>query len=78
MSRLKRVLSNEHGTPHNFHVHDVQFRALEVDGKQPPPELRGAKDTVFVPPHKTVKLVMRFDGHGACTALTHGALTCRL
>lgn len=35
---------------------------LEVDGKQPPEELRGAKDTVLVPPHKTVKLVMRFDG----------------
>ncbi|MFI2351346.1 multicopper oxidase domain-containing protein [Streptomyces sp. NPDC019443] len=56
------TVRNDHGTPHNFHVHDVQFRVLEVDGKQPPPELRGAKDTVFVPPHKTVKLAMRFDG----------------
>ncbi|WP_405806684.1 multicopper oxidase domain-containing protein [Streptomyces sp. NBC_00210] len=56
------TVRNEHGTPHNFHVHDVQFRVLEVDGKEPPPELRGAKDTVFVPPFKTVKLAMRFEG----------------
>ncbi|MGI5402358.1 multicopper oxidase family protein [Streptomyces sp. CA-135486] len=56
------TVRNEHGTPHNFHVHDVQFRVLEVDGEEPPPELRGAKDTVFVPPFKTVKLAMRFEG----------------
>ncbi|MEV6394150.1 multicopper oxidase domain-containing protein [Streptomyces sp. NPDC051907] len=56
------TVRNEHSTPHNFHVHDVQFRVLEVDGKQPPPSLRGAKDTVFVPAHATVKLAMRFEG----------------
>ncbi|MCL6735529.1 hypothetical protein M8J73_23575 [Streptomyces neyagawaensis] len=27
--------------PHNFHVHDVQFRVLEVDGEKPPSALRG-------------------------------------
>lgn len=56
------VVRNEHGTPHNFHVHDVQFRVLEVNGKEPPPQLRGAKDTVYVAPNTTVKLAMRFDG----------------
>lgn len=56
------TVRNEHSTPHNFHIHDVQFRVLEVDGKEPPAELRGAKDTVFVPGNTTVKLVMRFDG----------------
>ncbi|MFF2942277.1 multicopper oxidase family protein [Streptomyces niveus] len=56
------TVRNEDGVPHNFHVHDVQFRVLEVDGKEPPPELRGAKDTVFVPGGRTVKLAMRFDG----------------
>ncbi|MDG4859073.1 multicopper oxidase domain-containing protein [Streptomyces sp. T-3] len=56
------TVRNEDGMPHNFHVHDVQFRVLEVDGKTPPPELRGAKDTVFVPGGTTVKLAMRFDG----------------
>ncbi|WP_199547391.1 multicopper oxidase family protein [Streptomyces sp. N35] len=56
------TVRNDDGMPHNFHVHDVQFRVLEVNGKQPPPELRGAKDTVFVPGRTTVKLAMRFDG----------------
>jgi FtsP/CotA-like multicopper oxidase with cupredoxin domain len=56
------TVRNQDGAPHNFHVHDVQFRVLEVDGRQPPPELRGAKDTVFVPGGRTVKLAMRFTG----------------
>lgn len=56
------TVRNEDGTPHNFHVHDVQFRVLEVDGKEPPPWMRGAKDTVFIPGGQTVKLAMRFDG----------------
>ncbi|MEU6881329.1 multicopper oxidase domain-containing protein [Streptomyces sp. NPDC046712] len=56
------TVRNEDGMPHNFHVHDVQFRILEVNGERPRPHLRGAKDTVFVPSGTTVKLAMRFDG----------------
>ncbi|MER6613248.1 multicopper oxidase family protein [Streptomyces xantholiticus] len=56
------TVRNQDGVPHNFHVHDVQFRVLEVDGREPPPELRGAKDTVFVPGGRTVKLALRFTG----------------
>lgn len=56
------TVRNDNGVPHNFHVHDVQFRVLEVDGKRPPARLRGAKDTVFVPSGTTVRLAMRFDG----------------
>ncbi|MEU8889309.1 multicopper oxidase domain-containing protein [Streptomyces sp. NPDC048442] len=56
------TVRNEDGVPHNFHVHDVQFRVLAVDGKPPTGALRGAKDTVFVPGGSTVKLAMRFDG----------------
>ncbi|MGW7412914.1 multicopper oxidase family protein [Streptomyces sp. NPDC054863] len=56
------TVRNEDGVPHNFHVHDVQFRVVEVDGKPPTGALRGAKDTVFVPGGTTVELAMRFDG----------------
>ncbi|MFB7652540.1 MULTISPECIES: multicopper oxidase family protein [unclassified Streptomyces] len=56
------TVRNTNGMPHNFHVHDVQFRVLEVNGKTPPVELRGPKDTVFVPNGTTMKLAMRFDG----------------
>ncbi len=56
------TVRNGDGMPHNFHVHDVQFRVLRVNGKAPPPHLRGAKDTVFVPNGTTMKLALRFDG----------------
>ncbi|WP_067548485.1 multicopper oxidase family protein [Nocardia crassostreae] len=56
------VVRNNDGMPHNFHVHDVQSAVAEVDGGAPPPELRGPKDTVFLAPGSTVRLVVRFDG----------------
>ncbi|MFE2945341.1 multicopper oxidase family protein [Streptomyces sp. NPDC059255] len=45
---------------HNFHVHDVQFQILDIDGTPPPPELAGWKDTVYIPPGSGVTLIMRF------------------
>lgn len=51
---------NVHGDPHNFHVHDVQFQVLDVDGAAPPPELRGWKDTVYLPPDVPVRIILRF------------------
>ena len=49
--------------PHNFHVHDVQFQVVGVDGAPPPPHLGGLKDTVYLSPHVTYQLLMRFDDH---------------
>ncbi len=54
---------NASGTIHNFHVHDVQFRVLDVDGRRPPPEQFGPKDTVYVPPGSTVRLVLTFTDY---------------
>ncbi|WP_372345051.1 multicopper oxidase family protein [Streptomyces sp. KL116D] len=56
------TVRNDNGMPHNFHVHDVQFRVVEVNGKTPPPALRGRKDTVFLPGGTELKLALRFDG----------------
>ena len=56
------TVRNTNGMPHNFHVHDVQFRVLEVNGAPPPAELRGPKDTVFLASGTTMKLALRFDG----------------
>jgi FtsP/CotA-like multicopper oxidase with cupredoxin domain len=58
-TELWRV-TNTDGQPHNFHVHDVQFAVVSVDGERPPPELRGRKDTVFMPPGREVELLLRF------------------
>ncbi len=54
---------NASGSPHNFHVHDVQFVIASIDGRRPPPELAGWKDTVFLPPHREVELLMRFTDY---------------
>jgi spore coat protein A len=47
---------------HPFHQHLVPFQVLDVDGRPPPPELRGWKDTVAVPPAGRVRIIMRFTG----------------
>jgi blue copper oxidase len=51
---------NGHETPHSFHVHDVQFQVLSVDGAAPPPQLSGWKDTVYLPPNVRFRLIARF------------------
>jgi FtsP/CotA-like multicopper oxidase with cupredoxin domain len=56
-------VTNRSGNPHNFHVHDVQFRIVEYDGDPPPPRLTGPKDTVFLPPGTTARLAMRFSDY---------------
>ncbi|WP_329060235.1 multicopper oxidase family protein [Streptomyces sp. NBC_01429] len=54
---------NDNGFLHNFHVHDVQFQVLTVDGGKPEPHLRGWKDTVLLAQGKHYRLAMRFRGH---------------
>ncbi|MGH3715963.1 MAG: multicopper oxidase family protein [Micromonosporaceae bacterium] len=53
-------VTNADGTPHSFHVHDVQFQVLSVDGGAPPPQLSGWKDTLYLPPNVEFSLIMRF------------------
>jgi FtsP/CotA-like multicopper oxidase with cupredoxin domain len=54
---------NADGQHHNFHVHDVQFQVLSVDGARPGPQLQGWKDTVFLPPGGSVRLAMQFTDY---------------
>ena len=56
-------IRNASGMPHNFHVHDTRFQVLESDGVEPPPALRGLKDTVLVRPGETVRLATRFNDY---------------
>jgi FtsP/CotA-like multicopper oxidase with cupredoxin domain len=50
---------NAGGTPHNFHPHGLSFRLLDYEGSPPPAQLSGWKDTVYIPPGETVRLVVR-------------------
>ncbi|MPZ54046.1 MAG: multicopper oxidase domain-containing protein [Acidimicrobiia bacterium] len=56
-------VTNSSGSPHSFHVHDVQFRVLEIGGQDPPVELTGAKDTVFIPRNATVRIAIEFTDY---------------
>lgn len=55
-------VTNDDGQGHSFHVHDVQFRVLD-DGSRPAWEVESRKDTVWVPPGETVRLLLRFADH---------------
>jgi FtsP/CotA-like multicopper oxidase with cupredoxin domain len=54
---------NGSGTPHNFHPHGISFRVLPAAGGPPPPALRGWKDTIYIHPGETVRLLARFTDH---------------
>jgi blue copper oxidase len=56
-------ITNQSGNPHNFHVHGVQFKVSEQAGAGAPPALAGWKDTVFIPPGGTVRLLIQFPGY---------------
>ncbi|WP_238017068.1 multicopper oxidase domain-containing protein [Dactylosporangium sp. AC04546] len=53
-------VKNGHDTPHSFHIHDVQFQVLSVDGAAPPEPLGGWKDTLFLEPHRRYSVIARF------------------
>ena len=56
-------VTNQNPQPHNFHVHDGSFRVLSVAGQPPAPEQAGLKDTVYVAPRETVRLLVRFTDY---------------
>ncbi|APU16830.1 MULTISPECIES: multicopper oxidase family protein [Actinoalloteichus] len=62
-TEIWEVSNSNGGTPHNFHVHDVQFRVLDLEGTPPPPELSGWKDTLYIRPNTTARIVMRFEDY---------------
>jgi FtsP/CotA-like multicopper oxidase with cupredoxin domain len=56
-------VKNTDGEFHNFHVHDVQFQVLDIDGQPPAAELAGWKDTVLLKPGSKARLAMRFSDY---------------
>lgn len=56
-------IRNADNWPHNFHIHDVQFQVVSVDGHRPAPELAGWKDTIYTEPGHTYTVSMTFSGH---------------
>lgn len=48
---------------HPFHIHDVQFRIIDRDGRAPAAAEQGLKDTVVVFPGEAVRLLLRFEDY---------------
>jgi spore coat protein A len=57
------LVNDEATQMHPFHQHLVPFQILDINGRPPPPEQGGWKDTVAVPPHGTARIIMRFAGY---------------
>lgn len=58
------IWSFTNSTPiaHPFHIHDVQFFILDINGTPPPPELQGLNDVVLVPAgNGTVRFIAQFN-----------------
>jgi spore coat protein A len=53
----------EFGIPHTLHLHLVQFRILDRDGRPPAANEVGRKDTVLVNPGETVRLQATFTDY---------------
>ena len=60
---------------HPFHIHGVQFQILSRDGKEPPENERGFKDTVVVNHNEKVRIIIKFTHKGIfmyhCHILEH-------
>ncbi len=57
------LVTHPGGGHHNFHVHGAHFQVANVNGGPPPPELSGWKDTIDLPPERSVELLVRFAEH---------------
>jgi bilirubin oxidase len=56
------TLQNNTPIAHPFHLHNVPFYILDINGVTPPPELAGRKDVVLVPGGQgTVRFITKFE-----------------
>lgn len=53
-------LSNSTMVAHPFHIHDVQFYILDINGLPPPPQYQGLKDVILVLPKDTIRFITKF------------------
>ncbi len=53
-------LSNSTMVAHPFHIHDIEFYVLDINGLPPPPQYQGLKDVILVQPKDTVRFITKF------------------
>lgn len=55
------TLDNQSPIAHPFHIHDVQFYIVDINGATPPLNMQGRKDVVLVRPMQTVTFITKFE-----------------
>jgi blue copper oxidase len=55
------TISNQTQVAHPFHIHDVEFYILDVNGANPLIEHQGWKDVVLVMPMQSVSFITKFE-----------------
>ncbi|HSH20269.1 MAG TPA: multicopper oxidase domain-containing protein [Draconibacterium sp.] len=53
-------LTNQSGIAHPFHIHDIQFYILDINGVLPALNEQGRKDVVLVKPMETLRFITQF------------------
>ncbi len=48
---------------HPFHIHDVEFKILTINGATPPTQQQGWKDVILVEGGKTVRFIAKFSDY---------------
>lgn len=54
------TLINKTMVAHPFHIHDIEFFVLDINGNPPPPQYQGLKDVILVQPKDTVRFIAKF------------------
>lgn len=60
-------ITNSGAFGHPFHIHDVEFYVLSVNGAAAPAYQQGWKDVIFVPSHQNVQFIARFNDYADAT-----------
>ena len=56
-------ITNSGNFGHPFHIHDVQFNILSVNGVAPTAAQAGWKDVVFVPSNTVIRFIAKFEDY---------------
>ena len=56
-------ITNSGAFGHPFHIHDVEFYVLSVNGSPAPAYQQGWKDVIFVPSHQNVQFIAKFNDY---------------
>jgi len=54
-------IDNQTAIAHPFHIHDVQFYILDINGSPPPTNMQGRKDVVLIPSQQNVRIITKFE-----------------